>query len=317
MKSDLLPRSNGDFRLGADTFRKKLALRRDGRHPSRPPPPDRLRRSAQKSSRVRPRRQGSRPHQNPAAKSSPNSPPSTPRPTSSSAPSRTPSTPSSPSSTRTTSSPSPAPSQPTLEETPPFMRATTFASMDSPGPLRNPLHQGLLQRHPAGKGLDRSSTSPSTWPASTSAPSSAPACTRPTPATTSSSSGMTQFPSKIRKVLGANTNIEGWAHYTEQMMLDEGYAAAPPNATPAQIREAASHPPRPAAGRAPPRRPLRQRHQAPHRRGRTRRQVDHRSGRRLLRQAGLPVPAPSPSSKPSAAPPTPPTSTTRSASSRS
>jgi uncharacterized protein (DUF885 family) len=62
-----------------------------------------------------------------------------------------------------------------------------------------------------------------------------------------------QFPSTIRKVLGANTNIEGWAHYTEQMMLDQGYpsgidtrapganqgyAAAGPDATPAQIREA-------------------------------------------------------------------------------
>ena len=34
-----------------------------------------------------------------------------------------------------------------------------------------------------------------------------------------------QFPAKIRKVLGANTNIEGWAHYCEQMMLDEGYDA--------------------------------------------------------------------------------------------
>ena len=34
-----------------------------------------------------------------------------------------------------------------------------------------------------------------------------------------------QFPSKIRKIIGANTNIEGWAHYCEQMMLDEGYNA--------------------------------------------------------------------------------------------
>jgi uncharacterized protein (DUF885 family) len=25
-------------------------------------------------------------------------------------------------------------------------------------------------------------------------------------------------------VLAANTNVEGWAHYTEQMMLDEGFA---------------------------------------------------------------------------------------------
>jgi len=48
---------------------------------------------------------------------------------------------------------------------------------------------------------------------------------------------MPEFPSRIRKVLGANTNIEGWAHYCEQMMLDEGYDAPGPNATPAQIRE--------------------------------------------------------------------------------
>jgi uncharacterized protein (DUF885 family) len=29
--------------------------------------------------------------------------------------------------------------------------------------------------------------------------------------------------SKVRKLIGANTNIEGWAHYCEQMMLDAGY----------------------------------------------------------------------------------------------
>jgi len=27
----------------------------------------------------------------------------------------------------------------------------------------------------------------------------------------------------VRKLLGATTNVEGWAHYTEQMMLDQGY----------------------------------------------------------------------------------------------
>jgi uncharacterized protein (DUF885 family) len=47
-----------------------------------------------------------------------------------------------------------------------------------------------------------------------------------------------RFPSKIRKLLGANTNIEGWAHYCEQMMLDQGYAAAPVGATPEQVRQA-------------------------------------------------------------------------------
>jgi uncharacterized protein (DUF885 family) len=32
-----------------------------------------------------------------------------------------------------------------------------------------------------------------------------------------------QVTSKVRKLIGANTNIEGWAHYCEQMMLDQGY----------------------------------------------------------------------------------------------
>jgi len=30
-------------------------------------------------------------------------------------------------------------------------------------------------------------------------------------------------PSRVRKLLGANTDVEGWAHYCEQMMLDQGY----------------------------------------------------------------------------------------------
>ena len=30
-------------------------------------------------------------------------------------------------------------------------------------------------------------------------------------------------PTKVRKLIGCGSNAEGWAHYTEQMMLDEGY----------------------------------------------------------------------------------------------
>ncbi len=35
LKTDLLPRSNGDFRIGADTFSEETRLRRDGRHSAR------------------------------------------------------------------------------------------------------------------------------------------------------------------------------------------------------------------------------------------------------------------------------------------
>jgi len=38
-----------------------------------------------------------------------------------------------------------------------------------------------------------------------------------------------QFPSDVRKVFGAASNSEGWAHYSEQMMLDEGFTAVSPS----------------------------------------------------------------------------------------
>jgi len=46
------------------------------------------------------------------------------------------------------------------------------------------------------------------------------------------------FPSDARKVYGANTNIEGWAHYCEQMMLDEGFHDADPKYRLAQLQDA-------------------------------------------------------------------------------
>ena len=47
-----------------------------------------------------------------------------------------------------------------------------------------------------------------------------------------------QFPSKVRKVFGAASNAEGWAHYAEQMMLDEGFHDDDPHYRLAQIQDA-------------------------------------------------------------------------------
>jgi len=46
------------------------------------------------------------------------------------------------------------------------------------------------------------------------------------------------FPSDVRKVYGANTNVEGWAHYCEQMMIDEGFHADDPKYRLAQLQDA-------------------------------------------------------------------------------
>jgi uncharacterized protein (DUF885 family) len=47
-----------------------------------------------------------------------------------------------------------------------------------------------------------------------------------------------QLSSDVRKVFGAATNSEGWAHYVEQMMIDEGFHADDPRYRLAQIQDA-------------------------------------------------------------------------------
>ncbi len=127
--------------------------------------------------------------------------------------------------------------EPTLEETPPFMRATTQASMDSPGPFETHSKKAYFNVTLPEKD----------WTPEHVAEHMA-AFNVGTIVSTSVHEAypghyvqflwQDRFPSKIRKLIGANTNIEGWAHYCEQMMLDQGYAAPPANATPEQVREA-------------------------------------------------------------------------------
>ena len=47
-----------------------------------------------------------------------------------------------------------------------------------------------------------------------------------------------KFPTKTRKLLGVGTNAEGWAHYAEQMMVDEGFGNGDPRIRLAQLEEA-------------------------------------------------------------------------------
>ena len=236
LKADLLPRSNGDYRLGEDTFRKKLAYDEMVDLPLDrllQVAMDDLHRNQAEFARV-------------AKEVDPNK------------------TPQQVLAELATIHPAPGhllnafhatfddligfiranhiitiPSdvQPTLENTPPFMRATTFASMDPPGPF---------ETH-SKKAYFNVTLPESNWTPEHVAEHMAEFNVGTIVSTSVHEAypghyvqflWMPQFGSKIRKVLGANTNIEGWAHYCEQMMLDEGYAAAPANATPEQIRQA-------------------------------------------------------------------------------
>ncbi|HEU4728319.1 MAG TPA: DUF885 domain-containing protein [Kofleriaceae bacterium] len=47
-----------------------------------------------------------------------------------------------------------------------------------------------------------------------------------------------RFPTKTRKLIGAGSNAEGWAHYAEQMMVDQGFGGGDPKIRLAQLEEA-------------------------------------------------------------------------------
>ncbi len=116
----------------------------------------------------------------------------------------------------------PSPVLPIVEETPPFERATTLASMDTPGPYEMVAKEAFfnvtlpepswskqrVDEHMAGfnRGTIISTAVHEVYPGH-----------------------YVQFlwlksaSSKVRKLMGCSTNAEGWAHYSEQMMLDQGY----------------------------------------------------------------------------------------------
>lgn len=120
----------------------------------------------------------------------------------------------------------PSTAEPVVQETPPFARALTTAAMDTPGPYETKAKEGFfevtlpapgwkaarVQQYMSGfsRGTIVSTATHEVYPGH-----------------------YMQYlwslnaPSKVRKLLYCDTNSEGWAHYTEQMMLDEGYSGDP------------------------------------------------------------------------------------------
>jgi uncharacterized protein (DUF885 family) len=120
----------------------------------------------------------------------------------------------------------PSPVLPILEETPPFERALTFASMDTPGPYETVAKEAFFNVTLAEKdwkpervedfmrGFNRGTIlSTATHEAY--------------PGHYVQFLWMQRINSRVRKLIGANSNAEGWAHYCEQMILDEGFATDP------------------------------------------------------------------------------------------
>ncbi len=124
-----------------------------------------------------------------------------------------------------------------VQETPPFLRATTTASMDIPGPFETvatEAYYNMTLPDPKGSAAETNEFMKQWYFAAISNVS----VHEVWPGHYLQFLYARNFPSDVRRVFGAATNSEGWAHYCEQMVIDEGFHADDPRYRLAQIQDA-------------------------------------------------------------------------------
>jgi len=127
--------------------------------------------------------------------------------------------------------------RPTVTETPPFARDGSFASMDTPGAYETKATEAFYYVTP-----------PETdWPQKRKEEHlrlyNPPVMKMITvheayPGHYLQFLFAKQFPTKTRKLMFCGSNVEGWAHYAEQMMVEEGFGEKSPQIRLAQLKEA-------------------------------------------------------------------------------
>ena len=116
----------------------------------------------------------------------------------------------------------PSPVLPIVEETPPFMRALTTASMDTPGPYEKVAKEAFFNVTLPSPGWSPKQVEEYLQDFNRGTIIST-AVHEVYPGHYLQFLWLQDIPTKVRKLMGCSTNVEGWAHYTEQMMLDQGY----------------------------------------------------------------------------------------------
>jgi uncharacterized protein (DUF885 family) len=121
---------------------------------------------------------------------------------------------------------------PQVAEMPPFMRALTFASMDTPGPFEDHSTQSFFYVTLPNPSWDEEHKQQLLrFFNRYSAPIVA--IHEVYPGHYVQFLRLKQAPTKTRKLEstmgGMGTNVEGWAHYCEEMMLEQGYGEGDPN----------------------------------------------------------------------------------------
>jgi uncharacterized protein (DUF885 family) len=111
---------------------------------------------------------------------------------------------------------------PIVEETPPFERALTSASMDTPGPYEKVAKEAFFNVTLPEKSWSKQQVEEHMEGFNRGTVIST-AVHEVYPGHYTQFLWLSQAQSKVRKLIGCSSNAEGWAHYSEQMMLDEGY----------------------------------------------------------------------------------------------
>ena len=131
----------------------------------------------------------------------------------------------------------PSTTMPIVTETPPYARVGSYASMDSPGPFETKATEAFYYVTPPEKDWDAEHVeehlrefNPAVLNIVT--------VHEVFPGHFIQFLYVKQFPTKTRKLLAAGSNVEGWAHYGEQMMVEQGFGNGDPKTKLAQLEEA-------------------------------------------------------------------------------
>jgi uncharacterized protein (DUF885 family) len=126
---------------------------------------------------------------------------------------------------------------PIVQETPPFSRALSFASMDTPGAYETVATEAYFNVTLPEKDWPQEKIEGHMAKFSEAAIAGV-AIHEVFPGHYIQFLWVPRAPSKVRKLTGCGSNAEGWAHYCEQMMLDEGFGNGDPVLRLGQVEDA-------------------------------------------------------------------------------
>jgi uncharacterized protein (DUF885 family) len=131
----------------------------------------------------------------------------------------------------------PSETRPRVEETPPYARSGTFASMDTPGPFETRATEAFYYVTPVESDWDAKHRDEHLRAYNPYVVASI-NVHEAYPGHYLQFLYAPRFPTKTRKLVQVGTNVEGWAHYAEQMMVEQGFGGGDPKIRLAQLQEA-------------------------------------------------------------------------------